>query len=137
MTEPRTLIDFGDTAATKQRRPILIIAHRGGVVTSDSPENSLAAIRIAAGDGYDLVELDVVIAMDDEPVVFHGIGAERRLTGTSGGDARVAGYTSRELAAFHHDGTDERIAMMDEAVALCRNLDLGVMLDFKLAPAQA
>ena len=128
------LIDFRDRDAVRRRRPLLI-AHRGGVVTSVSPENSLAAIRLAAADGYDLVELDVVVAKDDEPVLFHGMGTQRTLQGTSGGRGHtpVAAYSSQELAAIRYEGSDERIAMLDEALALCRSLGLGVMLDLKLA----
>lgn len=128
MSEPDTLIDFQDRDAVRQRCPLLI-AHRGGAVTPASPENSLAAIRLAAGDGYDLVELDVVVARDDEPVLFHGAGSRRTLRGTSGGDTPVAAHTSRELATIRYDGSDERIAMLDEALALCRSLGLGVMLE--------
>jgi len=128
-------IDLHDPGAVRARRPLLI-AHRGGVVTPESPENSLAAIRLAAEDGYDLVELDIVIASDDEPVLFHGAGTMRTLRGTSGGEAPIAGLTSAQLAAIRYDGTSERIAMLDEALALCRTLGLGVMLDFKLATGE-
>jgi hypothetical protein len=135
LNAPGTLIDLHDREGVRARSPLLI-AHRGGVVTRYSPENSLAAIRLAAAEGYDLVELDVVIASDDEPVLFHGAGNLGTLRGTSGGDALISGFTSNELAAIRYDGSDERIAMLDEALALCRSLGLGVMLDFKLATGE-
>lgn len=130
------LIDFQDRE-TVQRRSPLRIAHRGGVVTSASPENSLSAIQLAAADGYDLVELDVVVAKDDEPVLFHGIGPQRSLRGTSGGNAPVAAFTSQQLAGIRYDESDERIAMLDEALALCWSLGLGIMLDIKLASGES
>ena len=40
------LIDFHDVHSIKSHKPILI-AHRGGVITAQSPECSMAAIRLA------------------------------------------------------------------------------------------
>jgi hypothetical protein len=123
------LIDLHDLDALAARRPLLI-AHRGGVVTAASPENSGAAIRLAASEGYDLVELDVRVGRDGEPVLFHG--ARGRLVGTSAGDVPVDALTVAELGAVRYDGTDERVLTLDEGLARCRSLDLGVMLDVKI-----
>lgn len=64
------MINLRDFLSIKKRRPILI-AHRGGVIAPDAPENSLAAIRLASQRGYDMVELDVVEAKDHVPMLFH------------------------------------------------------------------
>lgn len=42
-SEERVLIDLTDRAAVRARRPLLI-AHRGGVVTANTPECSLAQL---------------------------------------------------------------------------------------------
>lgn len=47
----------------------LVIAHRGA--SSIALENSLAAFRLAAGQGADAVELDVHSTLDGELVVHH------------------------------------------------------------------
>jgi glycerophosphoryl diester phosphodiesterase len=70
MTAERELINVGDAADVASRRP-LVIAHRGGVVGPGTPECSLAAIRLAAEQGYDMVEFDVQETADGVPVVFH------------------------------------------------------------------
>ena len=86
------LIDVRDLDCIRARRPLLV-AHRGGVITPDAPENSLAAIRLAAEQGYDMVELDVREAKDQEPVLFHG-SAGRGLMVDCGVEAFVEDLTT-------------------------------------------
>ena len=57
------MLNLRDRYSIKKRKPLLI-AHRGGVLSPDTPENSLGAIRLAAHRGYDMVELDVREAKD-------------------------------------------------------------------------
>lgn len=127
------LIDLRGRDVGGARRPLLI-AHRGGVVTPASPENSAAAIRLAASDGYDLVELDVRVSRDGEPVLFHGVRG--RLAGTSAGDAPVDALTVDALRDVRYDGTDEPVLTLAQGLARCRALDLGVMLDIKLGEVE-
>ena len=47
----------------------LVIAHRGA--STEEPENSLAAFRLALDQGADGVELDVHTTADGEVIVFH------------------------------------------------------------------
>lgn len=124
-----TLIDLHDSDALAARRPLLI-AHRGGVVMESSPENSGTAIRLAARQGYDMVELDIRVTRDGEPVLFHGVGG--RLLGTSTGDVPVDALSPAELREVRYDGTAEPVLTLAEGLALCRSLDLGVMLDVKI-----
>ena len=53
----------------KISRPRLVIGHRGA--SADSPENTLAAFRLAAAQGADWVELDVRLTTDSELAVLH------------------------------------------------------------------
>ncbi len=122
------LIDLDDRSRVRARHPLLI-AHRGGVITPSSPENSLAAIRLAAAHGYDMVELDVQQAGDGHPVMFHG--REGNLLTSCGVDASVRDLTSDELSAIRYRASDEPIAALSQGLSLCRSLELGVMLDFK------
>jgi glycerophosphoryl diester phosphodiesterase len=124
----RTIIDVANPEMVRRRRPLLI-AHRGGVVTSKSPECSPAAIRLAAEAGYDMVELDVRPSSDHVPIVFH----DENLNRACGVDRDVADMTAREIAQVRYRASDEPVSQLDEALALCKSLSLGVMLDFKVA----
>ena len=122
------LIDLRDAEVVRARRPILI-AHRGGVVNLDAPENSLAAIRRAAEHGYDMVELDVVCPKDGEPVLFHD--RTGNLLINCGINACWADLTAPELCTIRYRASDQYIATLAQAFALCQRLELGVMLDIK------
>jgi glycerophosphoryl diester phosphodiesterase len=70
----------------------LIIAHRGA--SALAPENTLAAFRQAIDAGADGIELDVRLAKDDVPVVFHD-STLRRLAKIPN---RVSDLTAGELS---------------------------------------
>jgi hypothetical protein len=122
-------INLRDVACIHARQPLLV-AHRGGVIAANAPENSLGAIRLAAVHGYDMVELDVREAKDGEPVLFHG-SAGRGLWMDCGVPHFVEELTAEELSAVRYRASTERIATLNEALALCASLGLGVMLDIK------
>lgn len=69
-----------------------ILGHRGA--SSDAPENTLAAFRLAMEQGADGVELDARLCRSGEVVVFHDERLER-LTGATG---RVADTSWADLA---------------------------------------
>jgi hypothetical protein len=120
------LIDLRDHARLAVRRPLLI-AHRGGVITPTTPENSLAAIRAAADHGYDMVEVDLQEAHDGEPVLFHDWRGSLRTN--CGVEDYIYNRSSAALAGLRYRASDEHIATFVQAVALCKDLRLGVMLD--------
>ena len=122
----RLLVDLTDRVAIESRRPLLI-AHRGGVVTDGVPECSLAAIRAASKAGYDLVELDIRESSDHEPIVFH----DRNLTEACGVDGSVAELTGAELAEITYLKNGETISHLKDALSLCAQERMGVMLDIK------
>jgi glycerophosphoryl diester phosphodiesterase len=129
-TDPRqATIDLHDATSMQARRPILV-AHRGGVVAANAPENSLAAIQLAALHGYDMVELDVREAKDGTLVLFHGLWGGSLLA-DCGVRATVKDLTFAELAQIRYRGSTEPIAAFADAVAMCASLGLGVMLDLK------
>jgi hypothetical protein len=101
------------------------------VIAPDAPENSLAAIRLAAAHGYDMVELDVRTAKDGQPVLFHGSGARGSLFVDCGVERFVEELTSDELGTILYRASTAPIATLADALALCASLGLGVMLDIK------
>ena len=69
----------------------LVIGHRGA--SGLSPENTLAAFRLAMALGADGVEMDVQLSADDQPVVIH----DRRVDRTTGGVGPVEQFTADQL----------------------------------------
>jgi glycerophosphoryl diester phosphodiesterase len=91
-------------------------AHRGlHDRSAGRPENSLAAFEAALAAGYG-IELDVRLAADGVPVVFHDAGLER-LTGLAG---RVSSSSSARLAGARLGGSDQHIPRLEEALAVVR-----------------
>lgn len=124
----RDLIDLRLAFSLRARRPIAI-AHRGGIIGPNAPENSANAIRRAHARRYDMVELDVVAARDDEPVLFHDSSSNlRRLCGV---DVSLTDLSPAELSRIYYRESDQAILSLAEALSLCRDLKLGVMLDLK------
>ncbi len=104
-------------------RRVLRIAHRGA--SAYAAENSLAAMCAAAELGADMVEIDIRVSADEIPLVIHD-GSLKRTHGING---EVSDFTSDELRAM--TGTGRPIVSFDEALAYCRELDLGLYLDIK------
>lgn len=120
------LIDFYDVESIEMHKPILT-AHRGGVVTGDSPECSLVAIRLAKERGYSLVELDIRRSADGIAVVFH----DENMLEACGIDQLISGLPGSEITKISYSGSTEKIVTLDTALEYCRSLELGVMLDLK------
>lgn len=72
------------------KRP-LVIAHRGA--SAYAPENTLAAFELAVAQGADLLEFDVHLSADDQPVIIH----DETLDRTTSGTGRVRDRSLREL----------------------------------------
>lgn len=88
-------------------------AHRGLHSQDKSiPENSLAAFRKAAENGFG-VELDVQLSKDGQVVVFHDDNLKR----VCGVDRRVDELTLAELQELKLCGTEERIPLFTQVLA--------------------
>lgn len=89
-------------------------AHRGLHDKENGiPENSMAAFRRAVDHGFG-AELDVHLLKDGHLAVIHDASLKR----TAGADVLVEDLTSEELKAYRLEGTDERIPLLDEVLAL-------------------
>ena len=120
------LIDVWDAEKVSARRPLLI-AHRGGVVGTDIPECSQMAIKIAAFNRYDMVELDVWESKDHHPIVFH----DKNMNGACGIDGAIPDFTLQAVTQIHFLKGEETITSLDSMLGICRSLNLGVMFDIK------
>ncbi len=73
---------------------IRLIAHRG--YTAHYPENTLVAINAAIEAGAQFVEVDVQLAADGTPVLFH----DRTLDRMCGERGAISDYSPQQLARF-------------------------------------
>lgn len=89
-----------------QDRP-LIIGHRGA--SAFAPENTLAAMALAAEQGADGVEFDVQLSADGCPVVIHDDTVER----TTNGRGVVTALTLEQLKRLD-TGQGQQIPTLDE-----------------------
>jgi glycerophosphoryl diester phosphodiesterase len=121
------LIDFRDSHSIKSRKPILI-AHRGGVITAQSPECSIAAVRLAKQQGYTMIELDIRKSRDNIPVVFHDADMKK----ACGIDKSIKDLKADEIVKINYLNTDQKICTLDKVLSICRSLKLGLMLDVKI-----
>ena len=127
VSENKKLIDFRDSNSIKNRRPVLI-AHRGGVITPETPECSIAAIRLAKQQGYAMVELDIQKSKDNVPIVFH----DNNMKKDCGLDKKINDLNADEIVKIAYTNTDQKICTLDRALTVCRSLKLGLMLDVKI-----
>lgn len=93
------------------------LAHRGlHDNKTPRPENSLAAFRYGVEKGYG-AELDVQLSKDGQVVVFHDDTLDR-VCGVAG---RVDAFTLEELQTFPLCGTEERIPLFTDVLAVFEN----------------
>lgn len=118
-------------SAGRPHRP-LVVGHRGSA--GAAPENTMAAFRMAADAGADMIEFDVRMTRDGELVVHH----DRRLGRTSDGKGRVRALDAADLRAadaglwFGRRFRGERIPLLADvlsAVPRSVGLDIEVKTD--------
>ena len=113
-----------------------IIAHRGA--SAAAPENTLAAIALAAGLGARAVELDVTLSRDAVPVILHDDTLER----TTDGAGPVAAVPYERLAQldagswFSREFAGEKVPTLAEAAALIRARFMAFNLEIKPSPGR-
>ena len=87
-------------------------AHRG-LHKEGIPENSMAAFRAALEKGYG-IELDIHLMKDGNLAVIH----DSSLLRTAGVDVRIEDLTAEDLEHYRLQGTDEKIPLFREVMAL-------------------
>jgi glycerophosphoryl diester phosphodiesterase len=120
------LINVWDAKKIRERGPILI-AHRGGVVEPNIPECSQLAVKLAAVQRYDMIELDVQETKDHHPIIFH----DRNMMEACGIDKEISDFTLEAASQISFVNSDEKITSLDDMLRLCSSLNLGVMFDIK------
>lgn len=125
-------------AGSEERRPVLVVAHRG--LAREAPENTLAAIEKAIERGADAIEIDVRGTKDGHFVLMHDAGVDN----TTDGTGRVSELTLAEIQAldagsWFGDGAEfagERVPTLAEALDAMEGRALPD-IDFKGGDAEA
>lgn len=108
-----------------------VIAHRGA--SGHAPENTLAAIQLAAQHGAQWIEVDVNISRDGIAVLHH----DDDLSRCSNGSGLVIENTADELQAldsgswFSDSYRGEPVATLDQCLDLAIELGLSVNIEIK------
>ncbi len=111
-----------------------LIGHRG--VASEAPENTAASIRKAAELGIEWIEIDVTLAGDESLVIMHDATLKR----FTREDTPIAELNRAQLETIdagswfgkHYAG--EKLLFLKEALALVKELGLGLNLEIKINP---
>lgn len=113
-----------DADIAPAERRVLRIAHRGA--SARAQENSLSAFRLAAELGADMVEVDLRLTADNVPVAAHDAGLQRvyQVPGN------IADNTLAELRRMIPAGR-EPLLTLEQVIAACRDLQLGLYIDVK------
>ena len=108
-----------------------IVAHRGA--SGHAPENTLAAIKLAAEHGATWIEIDVNVSRDGIPLLHHDDGLSR----CTNGNGLVIEHDFAALAKldsgswFDAAFAGEPIATLEQCLDLCRELKLAINLEIK------
>jgi glycerophosphoryl diester phosphodiesterase len=107
-------------------RGVRLIAHRGGVVDAQRPENSPGAVSAAIERGYWMIEVDVRRTRDGEPVLHHDATLEKYY-GTA---QRPEDLTWAELRKLQSKPGGKAPLHFEELCAMCGG-KTRLMLDLK------
>ena len=107
-------------------RNFRLIAHRGGLVEADRPENSARAIAGAIEHGYWMIEVDVRRSKDGEPVLHH----DGTLQKIYQDPRRPEDLTWAELKTLRASAGGGHPVHFEELCAMCSG-KMRLMLDLK------
>ena len=119
---------IGDARVSER---VEITAHRAGAF--HGPENTVAAIRVAAREGAEWAEIDVQAAADGRLVIVH----DDDLLRVAGSPLRVVDSTLEQLrgpdlgAAFGPEFAGERVATLEEFLDAAVDPPIGLTIELK------
>ena len=113
-----------------------LVGHRGEAARA--PENTLAAIRMAAASGLRWVECDAKLSGDGVPILFHDDTLDR----TTNGEGPVAATPFDAIRSLDAGGwfgagfAGEPVPTLAEALDLLVALDMGANVEIKPCPGR-
>lgn len=118
----------------------MLQAHRG--VSTECPENTMAAFRAAAAQGYDVIELDPNYTADGKIVVLHDKTINRTARLPDGSPisqpSSIAELTWAEASAYDYGlwfslkFQGEKLPLLEDALVLAREHGITVKIDSKI-----
>jgi glycerophosphoryl diester phosphodiesterase len=106
--------------------PFRLIAHRGGVVSDQAPENSLLALKEAIAKGYYMVEIDVRLTKDSVLITNHDADFKKDFNI----DKKVSDMTWEEIQQMSHPN-GHKVQLFEEVLAYSQG-KIEVMIDNKI-----
>ena len=112
------------------------VAHRG--YSTDAPENTLAAYRLAKEKGFDMAECDVTFTKDGVGVLLHDDTINR----TSNGSGKISELTLEEARQYDFGSwksseyAGEQIPTFEEFIKLCKYLAIHPYIEIKAGATQ-
>jgi len=111
----------------KFNRDFFLIAHRGGVVEDNIPENSLKALKMAVKRAYWMVEIDMRLTKDNVFITQHDNSFKRYF----GIDKKVCDMTWTEIKKLKSP-SGSKVQKLDDVLRFCYRNKLNVMIDNKV-----
>jgi len=111
-----------------------ILAHRGGGTLA--PENTLAAIEIGWGRGFRAVEFDVMLTLDEVPVLMHDAEFGRTVRGPGSVSATPAATLATLDAGSWYGAAfaAQTVPFYEDVVRFCRAHGIFMNVEIKPAP---
>lgn len=110
--------------AFAERKAAEITAHRAGALRA--PENSLAALRLAAAEGAGWAEIDVQETRDGAVIVHHDSDFKRMA-----GSSLVVWEADLDAVRALDIGGGERVATLEEFIAEAKRARIGLNIELK------
>lgn len=109
-------------------------AHRG--LSSQAPENTLAAFKLAVEKGCDWIEIDVQLSSDNVPVVIHDQTVNRCTNGS--GKVREMSLSQLEMLDaglwFGEEYREEPIPTLLDTLLYVKNAGVNLNIELKVYP---
>src|SRR5690606_13969196 len=122
--------------ATMMRLYPNLIGHRGAGRLA--PENTLAAMRVAARYGLEMVEYDVALSADQVPILLHDQNIARTSTGSGNADEMSLAELARfDFGSWHSsEYAGEPIATLYSIAAFTQRNGLRSNIEIKPQPGR-
>ena len=107
--------------------------------STEAPENTLAAVRLAHEKGFDMVSCDVSFTSDGVGVLLHDDTIDR----TSDGEGNIADMTLAQVKEFDFGSwksaayADEEIPTFEEFIKVCKYMAIHPYIQVKSSATQA
>ena len=115
--------------------PVMLQAHRG--VSTDCPENTMAAFKASVEQGYDVIELDPKFTKDNQCVVLHDRTLKRTGRNAAGEaiDLAIKEITLEEARKFEYGSwfapefKGEQIPLLADVLAFAKENNIPLKID--------